>query len=299
MFEGFQSSLVFVRETSIFVRQRGKGSPVLLLHGFPETHAMWHAIAPALAEQFTVVCADLRGYGRSGKPALEAAGYAKSAMARDMVELMASIGFEKFAVAGHDRGARVAYRMALNHPDCIERLAVLDIIPTGEAFARADERFALGYWPWSLFSQPQPLPEKILAAAPEAIVEHALSHWGSDYSSFSSELRAHYVDSLRDPATVHAICNEFRAAASIDIADDKADRAANRRIVCPTLVLWGKAGPLDTWYESAGGPLEMWRNWAADVRGAPIVGGHFFPETNHAETTQALDRFLSSEAPSA
>src|SRR5437867_74790 len=168
MFDGFAALTIDVGETVIFIRRKGNGPPLLLLHGFPETHLMWHSVAPVLADAFTVVCADLRGYGASGKPAStpDHMPYAKSAMARDMVRLMVRLGFSRFNVAGHDRGGRVAYRMALNHPDKIERLAVLDIIPTGEAFARADMRLALGYWPWSLLAQPEPLPERLIATNP-------------------------------------------------------------------------------------------------------------------------------------
>src|SRR5437867_10408003 len=164
MFSCLESSAVNVGETTIFIRRKGSGRPLLLLHGFPQTHVMWHRVAPALAEAFTVVCADLRGYGASGKPPSrpDHAPYAKSAMARDMVRMMAAQGFPRFAVVGHDRGARVAYRMALDHPERIARLALLDVIPTGEAFRRADARFALAFWPWSLLAQPAPLPERLI-----------------------------------------------------------------------------------------------------------------------------------------
>jgi haloacetate dehalogenase len=294
MFEGFDCMTVDVGETSIFVRRKGNGRPLLLLHGFPETHLMWHAIAPALAGEFAVVCADLRGYGSSGKPPSTAdhRPYAKGAMAEDMVRAMHRLGFERFAVAGHDRGGRVAYRMALDHPDNVERLAVLDIIPTGEAFRRADDRFALGYWPWSLLAQPEPLPERLIAADPAAIVDNALSEWGSEGESFPAEIRQAYVEELRDPATVHAICEEYRAAATLDRAQDDADRHDGRRIACPVMALWGTGGALDQWYEGAGGPLGIWRDWAEDVRGRAIEGGHFFPENNPSETLAELRAFL-------
>jgi haloacetate dehalogenase len=294
MFDGFEASIIDVSETTIFIRRKGDGKPLLLLHGFPETHLMWHGIAPALARDFTVICADLRGYGASGKPAStpDHAPYAKSAMARDMVRMMEQQGFRRFSLAGHDRGGRVAYRMALDHADSIERLALLDIIPTGEALARADVRLALGYWPWALLAQPEPLPERLIAADPEIIVDNALGGWGSDKASFPAELRSAYIDALRDRTAVHAICEEYRAAATIDFARDLADRAANRRISCPVLTLWGKGGPLDTWYEDAGGPLGIWRDWAAGVRGRAISGGHFFPEQNTLETTAELLGFF-------
>jgi haloacetate dehalogenase len=294
MFEGFESVELNVGETTIFARIGGRGEPVLLLHGFPETHAMWHAIAPALARDFAVVCADLRGYGASGTPPSDAthAPYAKSAMARDMVRLMTQLGHERFTVVGHDRGGRVGYRMALDHPGAVERLAVLDIIPTGEAFRRADGRFALGYWPWSLLAQPAPLPERLIGGNPQAIIHNALDEWGSEGGDFPAEVRTAYAAALSDPASVHAICEEYRAAATLDIAQDEMDRQAGRRISCPTLVLWGAGGPLDLWYDNAGGPLGIWREWADRVEGRAIKGGHFFPETNASETLAQLRRFL-------
>jgi len=296
LFAGFESATVDIGEATIFIRRRGHGPPLLLLHGFPETHLMWHRVAPALAEGFTVICADLRGYGASGKPPStpDRAPYAKSAMAREMVRLMEAQGFPRFAVAGHDRGARVADRMALDHPERVERLAVLDIIPTGDAFARADARFALAFWPWSLLSQPEPLPERLIAAAPEAVVEDALGQWGSDPAAFPPKIRSAYIEALRDPATAHAICEEYRAAATIDRTADDEDRRAGRRIACPVLALWAAGGAVDTWYAHEGGPLAIWRPWAADVTGRSIAGGHFFPEANPAETIAALRRFFGA-----
>jgi haloacetate dehalogenase len=296
MFDGFETATVDADETSIFVRRKGNGPPLLLLHGFPETHAMWHAVAPALADSFTVICADLRGYGASGKPpsTSDHAPYSKAAMARDMVQTMQRLGLSRFSVAGHDRGGRVAYRMALDHPDCIARLAVLDIIPTGAVFERADMHLTLGYWPWSLLAQPEPLPERMITASADAVVDNALTAWGSNRKSFPPEVRAAYVVSLRDPATVHAICEEYRAAATLDFAQDMNDRKMNRRITCPTLALWSKDGPLDHWYADAGGPLGIWRDWASDLTGHPIEGGHFFPEHNSRETAIELRAFFGA-----
>jgi haloacetate dehalogenase len=295
MFDGFESRRVETGNTSIFIRRKGQGPPLLLLHGFPETHLMWHRVAPALAAEFTVVCADLRGYGASGKPASspDHAPYAKSALALDMVRVMESQGFERFSIAGHDRGGRVAYRLALDHPATVERLALLDIIPTSEAFARADARFALAFWPWALLAQSEPLPERLLLGDPEAVVADALAGWGSDPTEFPAELRAAYADALRDPATVHAICEEYRAAATLDRARDAADLDAGRRISAPLLVLWSAGGPLDTWYADLGGPLGIWRRWASDVQGRAIPGGHFFPEQNPRATADELARFFS------
>lgn len=294
MFEGFESSIVESGGTAIFIRRMGTGRPLLLLHGFPQTHVMWHRVAPILATDFTVICADLRGYGSSGKPIStpDHVPYGKSAMARDVIGMMESQGFSRFSVAGHDRGGRVAYRLALDYPNEVERLALLDIIPTEEAFRRADSRFALAFWPWSLLAQPEPLPERLIAADPEAVVDDALANWGSDQAAFPLEVRAAYVDALRDPATVHAICEEYRAAATIDLARDTADREAGRRIESPVLVLWSAGGALDNWYAGAGGPLGIWRNWAHDVRGRSIAGGHFFAEQNPVETADELRVFF-------
>lgn len=297
-FSGFEPSHVDVGETTVFIQRKGDGPPVLLLHGFPQTHVMWHRVAPVLADEFTVVCADLRGYGASGKPASRAdhAPYSKRALALDLVKMMQAQGFERFFVAGHDRGARVAYRMALDHPDSVERLAVLDVIPTAEAFRRADARFAIAFWPWSLLAQPPPLPERFLCADPAAVIEDALANWGSDPNSFPSAVRTAYLEALRDPQTVHAICEEFRAAATIDIANDEEDRRAGRRIRCPVLALWSADSALDQWYGESGGPLGIWRAWAIEVTGRAIAGGHFFPEQNPGETIAELRSFFHINA---
>lgn len=296
MLAGFETAEVETGETSIFVRWSGSGSPVLLLHGFPQTHLMWRSVAPLLARRFTVVCADLRGYGRSGCPAStpDHAPYAKRAMARDMVVVMEQLGFHHFSVAGHDRGGRVAYRLALDHPGRVERLAVLDILPTGTVWERADARFALAYWPWSLLAQPEPFPERVIEAAPEAVVDDALGGWGSPSAVFGAEVRAAYVEALRDPARVHAICEEYRAAATLDRWHDEADRKSGRRIACSLLVLWSGSGPLNSWYVEAGGPLALWRDWGDDVQGGPLNAGHFFPEEIPNETADALGRFFAA-----
>jgi haloacetate dehalogenase len=268
---------------------------LLLLHGFPETHVMWRSAAPALAERFTVVCADLRGYGASGTPPStpDHAPYAKSAMAADMVALMERLGFDRFSVVGHDRGGRVAYRLALDHPDLVTRLAVLDIVPTAEVWRRADARLALAFWPWALLAQPGPLPERLITAAPDAVVDNAVTGWGSAAPAFPAAVRAAYADALGDASHAHAICEEYRAAASVDITHDEADRRAGRRIQAPLLALWGQGGAVDSWYADAGGPLAVWRDWADRVSGRPVAGGHFFPEERPEETAAALREFVA------
>jgi haloacetate dehalogenase len=213
-------------------------------------------------------------------------------MAGDLVILMERLGFDRFSVVGHDRGGRVGYRLALDHPRRIARLAVLDVVPTADALDRADARFALGYWPWSLLAQPEPFPERLIAAAPEALVDAALDGWGSEPETFPREIRKRYADALRNPASAHAICEEYRAAATLDYARDRRDRAAGAEIKAPTLVLWAAAGPLDLWYADAGGPIGLWRAWAPNVSGEPISGGHFFPEQNPEGTIAALRGFL-------
>jgi haloacetate dehalogenase len=216
-------------------------------------------------------------------------------MARDMVAVMEQLGFPRFSVAGHDRGGRVAYRLALDHPERVERLAVLDILPTATVWERADMRLPLAYWPWSLLAQPEPLPERLITSSPEAVVDNALGAWGSPSVVFDPEVRAAYVEALRDPARVHAICEEYRAAATLDLAHDQADRKNGRRMASPLLALWSAAGALNDWYAEAGGPLALWRDWADEVQGGPLAGGHFFPEEIPDETADALSRFFSAD----
>ncbi len=241
----------------ISVTRSGDGPGVLLLHGFPQTSLMWREVVPGLAGQFTVVCADLRGYGGSSAPpsAADHSPYSKRAMAADMVRVMARLGFDRFCVAGHDRGGRVAYRAALDHPGRVNVLAVLDVLPVSTVWEHADDRFALGFWPWSLLAQPAPLPERLLGAAPEAIIEHALGpEWGTPSATFDPGVRAAYLAAISDAEHVHAICEEYRAAAGLDRDHDRADRAAGRRIGCPLLALWSASGPLATWVSGCGRP---------------------------------------------
>ncbi|TIS54207.1 alpha/beta hydrolase [Mesorhizobium sp.] len=295
MFAGFRAASIELDATTIFARVGGTGPPLLLLHGFPQTHVMWRDIAAALAPRFTVIAADLRGYGQSGCPASSAdhAPYAKRAMARDMVLVMKRLGFEQFMAAGHDRGGRVAYRLALDHPDKVSKVAILDVIPTAAAWDRADARLALGFWPWSLLAQPEPLPERLIGVAPDAVVDDAIAQWGSSAGIFSEAVRAAYIDALRDPAHVHAICEEYRAAATIDREHNALDQATGRRIKCPLLALWSGQGGLENWYADEGGPLSIWRKWADRVEGNAVEGGHFFPEEHPRQTAAALSQFFA------
>jgi haloacetate dehalogenase len=258
---------------------------------------MWGEVAPRLASSFTVVAADLRGYGASSAPPStdDHAAYSKRTMARDMVDLMARLGFAHFSVVGHDRGARVAHRLGLDHPERVDALAVLDVLPVDDVWQRADDRLMLGYWPWSLLAQPAPLPERLLAADPEAVLDNALGgEWGTPATTFDDAVRSAYASCLHDPSRIHAICEEYRAAAGIDRDHDASDRAAGRRLACPVLVLWSADGPLDVWYAGDGGPLAIWREWAPDVRGLAVDGGHFFPEADPLGTADRLLEFFTS-----
>jgi haloacetate dehalogenase len=285
----FEPSRVKVSGNTVFVRRYGKGPGILMVHGFPRTSLMWRFLAPKLAENHTVICIDLRAYGQSGIPAStdDHFPYSKRAMANELVEVMSQLGFPNFTLIGHDRGGRVSYRLALDHPNAVERLAVFDVIPILEAWARSDARFAQTYWPWILLSQKEPLPESYLLGAPEAVFHNPFGQ-----GSFGREILDEYVSSYRDPARVHGICEEYRAAATIDVEHDRADKEAGRRIECPMLHLWAKGGPLDTFYGKDGGPLGIWRQWAPRADGQAIKGGHFFPEENPDDTVALVTNFL-------
>jgi haloacetate dehalogenase len=287
----FEHAEVKVGDNTIFIRRYGTGSPLLLVHGFPRTSLMWRFVAPQLASNHSVICVDLRGYGRSGIPAStdDHYPYSKRAMANELVAVMDTLGFSKFDLVGHDRGGRVSYRLALDHPERVQRLAVFDVIPISEGWDHADAQFAMTYWPWVLLSQKALLPEKYLSGSPGAVFDDPFGT-----GTFTPEIRAEYVEMYRNPARVHAVCEEYRAAASIDIAHDDKDRAESKRITCPMLHLWATGGPLDRFYEKDGGSLGIWRKWADNVHGQSITGGHFFPEENPTETTGLLTSFLAT-----
>jgi haloacetate dehalogenase len=298
-FAGFDEFDLATSATTIHGRRGGSGPPVLLLHGIPETHLMWHRVAPRLAEHLSVVATDLRGYGSSGTPpsAPDHAPYSMREIAREQVEVMRALGFDRFAVVGHDRGARCAYRLALDHPEVVSHLAVLDIIPTGDVSRRPSWELNLAFWVWSFLAAPEPVPEEMILAAPDVIVGHMLDAWsdGADGVDgpdgpdvFPAEVRAHYVDQFRDPATVHAICEEYRAAGTLDVDHDEADRG-RRRIACPTLALWSASGAFASWFD----PLDVWRSWSDDVRGAAIDAGHFLAEEAPDEVTHHLLELLT------
>ncbi|MGC4759617.1 alpha/beta fold hydrolase [Micromonospora trifolii] len=291
MFDGFEEFDIETPGATIHGRRGGSGPPVLLLHGIPETHLMWHQVAPRLAENYTVVATDLRGWGDSGKPpsSPDHEPYGMRAIARDQVAVMRSLGHEQFRVVGHDRGARCAYRLALDEPDAVTRLAVMDVVPIGDVYNRADKTFSLSYWVWSFLAAPAPVPEQFIEAAPAVLVDFMLDTWPTVKDAFPAEVRAAYVKQFSDPATVHAICEEFRAAATLDYQQDEADRG-KRKIICPVLFLWSQHGQVAKLYDD---PLAIWREWADDVRGEPVPVGHFIPEEAPDETTRQLLAFLS------
>jgi haloacetate dehalogenase len=290
VFEGFRHERVPTREAVIDLVVGGRGPGLLLLHGYPQTKAMWHRIAPALAERFTVVVPDLRGYGASSRPPAgdDHAGYSKRRMAEDQVEVMERLGFAAFHLAGHDRGARVAYRLALDHPARVLTLAVLDVVPTYEQFARVDRLSALGSYHWYFLAQPRGFPERLIGADPDFFLRHTLASWAGDPDCFAPDALAEYLHAFRDPDVIQATCEDYRAGATVDHALDEADLRAGRRLTCPVLVLWGEAGRP----HKRGQVLETWARWAVDVRGQGLPCGHFLPEEAPAATLEALVDFL-------
>jgi haloacetate dehalogenase len=290
MFETFEFRHIEVSETTIFARVGGSGPPVLLLHGYPQTGAMWNRVAPGLAEDFTVVCTDLRGYGASGKPASDGSHlpYSKRKMAQDQVEVMAALDFERFAAVGHDRGGRVVHRMVLDHPDAVTRAAVLDIAPTRTMFEATDMAFALTNYHWFFLAQPHDLPERMIGSDPRGYLRHRLARAGNVADVYHADAIAEYAGAFANPDVIHATCEDYRAAATIDLDHDRADDDA--RITCPLLVLWGGHGPVErhfdvlaTWREKAVGP----------VTGTALDCGHFVAEEQPQATLAALRQFLA------
>ncbi|MBO0662273.1 alpha/beta hydrolase [Jiella sp. MQZ9-1] len=293
MLKGFAEQVVSGDGADIFCRLGGEGSPLLLLHGYPETGAMWAPIADRLAKRFSLVIPDLRGYGRSSVPDNDAENhaYSKRQMARDMVAVMAALGHRQFAVAGHDRGGRVAYRMALDNPDLLTRLAVLDILPVAEVWEAMGAKAAIKTYHWPFLAQPHPLPETLIAADPVFYLRHTMASWTKAQSldAFSPSAMAEYAAAFAQPEHVHGACNDYRAGATIDWRLDREDREAGRKIAVPTLALWGTAGiPGD-----GASPLAVWRRWCTQVDGHAVDAGHFIVEEAPGETLEALLRFFA------
>ena len=281
----------------IAFRIGGAGPPLLLLHGYPQTHLMWAKIAPRLAEHFTVIMSDLRGYGDSDKPESDPrhATYSFRAMAEDQVGLMETLGYGQFAVAGHDRGARVTHRMCLDHVDRVTQAAVLDIAPTLTMYERTDMAFAMGYYEWFILPQPEPFPERLIGADPKFYLRYELQGWSQNQESdianiFNSECLAEYERCFCDPTTIHATCEDYRAAASIDLEHDRDDRKAGRKIQCPLLVLWGDANQVLRKFDM----LDVWRKVSDNsVEGHALPCGHYLPEEVPQEVFEAFESFFN------
>ena len=290
MFEQFQRGECDVNGVRINYRKGGTGPPLLLLHGYPQTHVIWHRMADQLAERFTVVAADLRGYGDSSKPdgGDDHVAYSKREMARDQVELMRRLGFERFDILAHDRGARVSHRLAMDHPTAVRRLILLDIAPTLAMYNQTDETFARAYWHWFFLIRPAPLPERLLEADPELILQTAVATRPDHAHPFSEAAYAEYLRCLKLPGTAHAFCEDYRASAGIDLEHDRADRAAGRLIEAPLLVLWGSRGVIERCFD----PLAEWRAVARDVRGRALPAGHYLPEEVPDEVLAETFQFL-------
>jgi haloacetate dehalogenase len=285
---GLEETRVVVGEASYFVAHGGAGSPVLLLHGFPETHACWQQTAPRLTAACRIIAADLRGYGASRAPAggPRGEGYSKREMAGELVDLMAALGHERFAVVGHDRGARVAFRLALDHPQCVTRAALLNIVPTVDQFERMGTGPSLGYWPWFLLAQPAPFPERMIGADPDGLLEHVFATWTSRPGAVTAERRDAYRRALTPP-TIAAMCADYRASFHLDRQHDSQDRAAGRRIGVPVLVVVGED---ETQLRDA---PEIWRSWAGDLTVTHVPGGHFIPEEAPQQLAELLSAFLA------
>ena len=290
LFPGFSARRIHTAGAEIHCIVGGSGPPLLLLHGYPQTHAMWHRVAPRLAQRFTVVCSDLRGYGDSSKPegGEHHRNYAKRAMAADQVEVMRALGFPRFKLAGHDRGARVAHRLCLDHPAAVERVAVLDISPTRIMYANTDKAFATAYYHWFFLIQPYDLPERLIGADPIYYLRRKLGAWSGGIDHFDPRALAEYERCFSNPATIHATCEDYRAAATIDLEHDAVD--AETRVGCPLFVLWGEKGVVNRLFD----PINDWLSVATDVHGVTLPSGHFLAEEAPDETLAQFEAFFGA-----
>jgi len=292
MFEGFEQRDIETGETVIHARIGGSGPPLLLLHGYPQTHIMWHLVAPVLAEHFTVVCADLRGYGDSGKPKSDAEHlvYSKRKTALDMAEVMTAMGFEHFMVAGHDRGGRVAHRLALDHAERVEKIAFLDIVPTRTIFQATNQAIATGYYHWFFLIQPNGLPERLIGGDPIFYLQSKLSHWGKGgLEIYAAEALEEYERCFKNPDVIHASCEDYRAGASIDLAHDEAD--IDNKIKCPVHALWGLDGMMERHFDV----IACWKERSSStVTGKALSCGHFLPEEESDDTAAELLAFFGN-----
>jgi haloacetate dehalogenase len=288
---GFTRRRIQVGEVALQTAVAGDGPPVVLLHGYPQTHVAWHAVAPRLAERFTVVCPDLRDYGDSDKPPGDPdhERYAKRTMAGDVRGLMAGLGHGRFAVVGHDRGALVGHRLALDHPEAVTRLAALDVLPQLDMWEAMNRDFGLAGYHLFFLAQPAGFPERLVGADPELFLTHTLEAWCGTPGAITPEALAAYRAAFADPATIHATCEDYRAGAGVDVAHDAADRDQGRRISAPVLLLWGQPAGMELPFD----PLVVWRRWAGSVDGHALACGHFLAEERPDEVADALQRFLS------
>jgi haloacetate dehalogenase len=293
MLDGFKRSDIKTKGARIVTVAGGNGPPLLLMHGNPFNHLSWHKVAPALAREFTVVCTDLRGYGDSEKPpgGEDHSGYSFRAMAQDQVEVMAALGFKTFMAAGHDRGARVLHRMCLDHPNVVERAAILDIIPQHHLFNHINKNWATFSWHWFFNIQPAPMPEKLMSADPDWFIEYKLAKTKQGLSFFGKEALDEYKRCFRNPETIRAICEDYRACAGIDLEMDTKDFEAGRKIACPSLILWGATGSVGRNSRPTAG--EIWNNYATDIRGAKALPcGHYLSDEAPEETYAELRAFF-------
>ena len=290
MLEGFTAHDVAVPGAVIHARAGGSGPPLLLLHGHPQTHLMWHRVAGELARRFTVIAADLRGYGDSSRPepGEGSVAYSKRVMAGDMVALMSQLGHERFAIAAHDRGARVAHRLALDHPQRVERVMLLDIAPTLAMYEGTTEAFARAYWHWFFLIQPAPLPERLIDADPAAYLRDVMGRRHAGLAAFAPQALAEYQRCIALPGTAAAICSDYRASAGIDLDDDRADRAVGRKLAMPLRVLWGARGVVGSCFDV----MALWREAALDVTGTPLDCGHYIAEENPLQLLAEMRGFL-------
>lgn len=295
-FEGFEAGVHAVNGQRIFARVGGRvdGPPLLLLHGFPQTHAIWHRVAQRLADRHRLVMPDLRGYGDSSKPegGPDHAQYSKRAMAQDMVALMQSLGHPRFALCGHDRGGRVAHRLALDHPDAVQALALVDIAPTLDMYEATDMAFARAYYHWFHLIQPEPLPERMIGGDPLGYLHWKLGGWGAGgLAHVEPQALADFERCFADPAAIHATCEDYRASAGIDLVHDRASRAAGEKIACEVLLLWGERGVVHRLFD----PMALWQaQCSAAVRGEALPAGHFIPEEVPDRVADALAAFLGN-----
>lgn len=289
MFNNFLQKVIEVNNIKINVKQGGQGEPILLLHGYPQTHVIWHKIAPLLAENFTVIVSDLRGYGDSSKPpgTADHSNYSKRIVAQDQIAVMNQLGYEQFYLIGHDRGGRVAHRLALDYPHRIKKLVVLDIVPTYQMYHTCDREFATAYYHWFFLIQPYPLPENLITANPDYFLHHCLQSWSRDFAAFTPDAIAEYRRCFRDFATIHATCEDYRASATIDLVHDQLD--LDQKIQCPLLALWGNQGIIGRKYDV----IASWQQRAVNVTGKALNCGHFLPEEAPEATYQAIAGFFN------